>query len=167
MALWSTRRTTTAAVTAVGIAAAGLSACGSSQKSTSTALTTRTTAATTPATTASTSTDPTSVSVALSEFKIKPAVATVAPGRVDFAVTNDGKIKHQFTIIRTDKPASTILSKQNPDDDIPGARGEISSLAPGTKKQLVVKNLKPGHYALVCALPGHYQAGMYADFTVK
>lgn len=95
------------------------------------------------------------------------AVSTVAPGRVDFAVTNDGKIKHQFTIIRTDKPASTVLSKQNPDDDIPGARGEISSLAPGTTKQLVVKNLKPGHYALVCALPGHYQAGMYADFTVK
>ncbi len=82
-------------------------------------------------------------------------------------MTNDGKIKHQFTIIRTDKPASTVLSKQNPDDDIPGARGEISSLAPGTTKQLVVKNLKPGHYALVCALPGHYQAGMYADFTVK
>lgn len=167
MAHWSTRRTTTAAVAAVAIAAAGLSACGSSQKSTSTASTTHTTAATTTATTASTSTGPARVSVALSEFKIKPAVDTVAPGRIDFAVTNDGKIKHQFTIIRTDKPASTVLSKQNPDDDIPGARGEISSLAPGTTKQLVVKNLKPGHYALVCALPGHYQAGMYADFTVK
>ncbi|MGN6187886.1 MAG: sulfocyanin-like copper-binding protein [Conexibacter sp.] len=42
----------------------------------------------------------------------------------------------------------------------------MSSLAPGTTKQLVVKDLKAGHYALVCALPGHYQAGMYADFTV-
>jgi uncharacterized cupredoxin-like copper-binding protein len=158
----------TAAVAAVAIAAAGLSACGSSQKSTATASTTGSHTTTTPTTTtASMSTGPTRVAVALSEFKIKPAVDTVAPGRVDFAVTNDGKIKHQFTIIRTDKPASTVLSKQNPDDDIPGARGEISSLAPGTTKQLVVKNLKPGHYALVCALPGHYQAGMYADFTVK
>lgn len=167
-------RATSAAVVAVAIAAIGLSACGSASHTSATTAAaatahTTTTASTTPHTTAVTTTPAglAKVSVALSEFKIKPTVTTVAPGRVDFSVTNDGKIKHQLTIIRTDKPASTVLSKQNPDDDIPGARGEISSLAPGTTKQLVVKNLKPGHYALVCALPGHYQAGMYADFTVK
>ncbi len=31
----------------------------------------------------------------------------------------------------------------------------------------MIKNLKPGHYAIVCALPGHYQSGMYTDFTVN
>ena len=69
--------------------------------------------------------------------------------------------------IRTPKPASAVLSKQNPDDDIPGAKGEIASIAPGATKKLVVKDLKAGHYALVCALPGHYQSGMYSDFTVS
>ena len=81
-------------------------------------------------------------------------------------MSNIGKVKHQFTVIRTTKSAATVLSKQNPDDDIPGARGEIASLAPGATKKLVIKKLKPGHYALVCALPGHYQSGMHADFTV-
>jgi len=164
----SIRAATTAA--AIAIAAIGLTACGSTTTKPSTAANTTATAKTTAAAT-TTATQPAAhgsakVAVTLSEYKIKPAVPRVAAGPVTFLVTNAGKIKHQFTIIRTDKPAAAALSKHNPDDDIPGARGEISALAPGATKRLVVKDLKPGHYALVCALPGHYQAGMYADFTV-
>ena len=88
-------------------------------------------------------------------------------GRVVFDVTNVGKVKHQFTVIHTKKSAATVLSKSEPNDDIPGAKGEISAIKPGATRKLVIKNLKPGHYALVCALPGHYQSGMYADFTVS
>lgn len=161
------RPATAVAVTAILIASVGLSACGSSKKSASTVAAATAPSTTSAAATASASAGLAKVPVALSEFKIKPAVATAAAGHVDFVVTNDGKIKHQFTIIRTDKSAATVLSKQNPDDDIPGARGEISSIAPGATKKLAIGNLKPGHYALVCALPGHYQSGMYADFTVK
>lgn len=158
----SVRGAATAA--AIAIAAIGLAACGSTTTNATPA------AKTTPAARTMTRTaahGPAQVAVTLSEFKIKPDVSRVAAGPVTFVVTNTGKIKHQFTIIRTDKSAAAVLSKHNPDDDIPGARGEISSLAPGATKQLVVKDLKPGHYALVCALPGHYQAGMYADFTVS
>ncbi len=147
------------------LAAAGLSACGSSS-STSSAATSTPASTTAPATAAST-TGATSVPVTLTEYKIKPAVASAPAGHVSFNVTNSGQMKHQFTIIRTNKPAATVLSKQNPDDDIPGARGEIASIAPGASKTLVIKNLKAGHYAIVCALPGHYQAGMYTDFTVN
>jgi uncharacterized cupredoxin-like copper-binding protein len=144
------------------VAAVGLSACGSSS-STSTPASTTTPATTTAATTA----DATSIPVTLTEYKIKPAATSAPAGHVTFAVTNAGQMKHQFTIIRTTKSAATVLSKQNPDDDIPGARGEIASIAPGASKTLVIKNLKAGHYAIVCALPGHYQAGMYTDFTVN
>jgi len=146
-------------------AAVGLSACGSSSSSSSTA--TSTPASTTsPATTAAT-TGATSIPVTLTEYKIKPATTSAPAGHVTFDVTNAGQMKHQFTIIRTTKSAATVLSKQNPNDDIPGARGEIASIAPGASKTLVIKNLKAGHYAIVCALPGHYQAGMYSDFTVN
>ena len=154
-----------AAAAALLVAAVGLSACGSSSSSSSTA--TSTPASTTsPATTAAT-TGATSIPVPLTEFKIKPATTSAPAGHVTFDVTNAGQMKHQFTIIRTTKSAATVLSKQNPNDDIPGARGEIASIAPGASKTLVIKNLKAGHYAIVCALPGHYQAGMYSDFTVN
>ncbi|MGZ4189647.1 MAG: plastocyanin/azurin family copper-binding protein [Actinomycetota bacterium] len=35
----------------------------------------------------------------------------------------------------------------------------------GTSKTLTI-TLKPGHYALVCNLPGHYRMGMHQDFVV-
>jgi len=147
-------------------AAVGLSACGSSSSSGSTATSTPA-STTTPATTTAATTGATSIPVTLTEYKIKPAATSAPAGHVTFDVTNAGQMKHQFTIIRTNKSAATVLSKQNPDDDIPGARGEIASITPGASKTLVIKNLKAGHYAIVCALPGHYQAGMYTDFTVN
>ena len=27
--------------------------------------------------------------------------------------------------------------------------------------------LKPGHYSLICNLPGHYRTGQFADFYVR
>lgn len=158
-----------ATITAAALltATAGLTACGNSSNGGSSSAskpataTTTTTTTTTPA-----SGGTTNVPVTLNEYKIKPAIASAPAGHVVFDVTNSGKIKHQFTIIRTTKSAATVLSKRNPDDDIPGARGEIASLAPGASKKLVIKSLKAGHYAIVCALPGHYQSGMSADFTV-
>ena len=146
----------------VPLAALGLSACGSSSHAAS-----RTHPATGAASAAPTTTGASTVSAKLSEFKIGLDNATASAGRVTFHVTNTGKVKHQFTIIRTDKPAAKVLDNKNPDDDIPGARGEIASIQPGASKTLVIKNLQAGHYALVCALPGHYQSGMYADFTVR
>jgi uncharacterized cupredoxin-like copper-binding protein len=154
-------------------AVAGLTACGGGT-STAKTPTTKTPAAKTATSTTPTTTTgaaaPTAnkpIAVKLSEFKIQPSVSSAAAGRVVFEVTNVGKVKHQFTVIHTSKPASKVLSKAKPNDDIPGAKGELSAIQPGATRKLVIKDLKPGHYALVCALPGHYQAGMYADFTVN
>ena len=172
----SMRRVAPAIVSAcvVSLSAVGLSACGNSTSAAAPPKTTATRSSSDPSSTSSTSsttstTTPgaSSVNVTLSEYKIGPTPSDTNAGRVVFHVTNSGKIKHQFTIIRTDKPAAKVLSHKDPNDDITGARGEIASIQPGASKTLVVKHLKAGHYALVCALPGHYQSGMYADFTVR
>ncbi len=151
------------AAAAALLAAVGLTACGGGSSTSSTASTAAAVAATTTTPAAASGTVP----VTLTEYKITPAVASAPAGKVTFDVKNAGQIKHQFTIIKTPKSAATVLSKTNPDDDIPGAKGEISSIPPGTTKTLVIKDLKAGHYAIVCALPGHYQSGMYTDFTVR
>jgi uncharacterized cupredoxin-like copper-binding protein len=39
-------------------------------------------------------------------------------------------------------------------------------VSPGTAKKLTL-NLKPGHYALICNLAGHYKAGQHADLSVR
>lgn len=155
------RRGAAAIVMVVSASALTMSACGSSSTSKSTTPTTTAAAATGAAS------GRTIVKSDVSEYKIASTPASVPAGAVTFKVTNTGKIKHQFTVIRTTKSAATVLSKHNPNDDIAGARGEIATIAPGATKTLVIKHLRAGHYAIVCALPGHYQAGMHEDFTVS
>ena len=50
--------------------------------------------------------------------------------------------------------------------DETGAVGEVGELKPGQTKKLVLK-LNKGHYALLCNLPGHYEAGQFADFYIR
>jgi uncharacterized cupredoxin-like copper-binding protein len=50
--------------------------------------------------------------------------------------------------------------------DEAGNVGETGDLQAGASKTLRLR-LKPGHYALICNLPGHYVAGQRTDFTVR
>ena len=100
----------------------------------------------------------------LKEYSIAPQPSEVAAGRVAFKVRNAGSIKHEFVVLRTDKKASDLLKGNEADEA--GNVGEIGNLQPGQTKTLSL-NLKAGHYALICNLPGHYKLGQHADFTVR
>jgi uncharacterized cupredoxin-like copper-binding protein len=102
--------------------------------------------------------------VTLREFTIAPSPAQVAAGKTSFTVHNGGQVKHEFIVLRTDKRAGSLLKGAEADET--GNVGEIPNLPPGSTKTLRL-NLKAGHYALICNLPGHYQAGQHADLTVR
>jgi uncharacterized cupredoxin-like copper-binding protein len=104
------------------------------------------------------------VGVSLHEFKVDATATAAAAGKVTFSVRNTGKITHEFVILRTSKPADALMKGARADES--GNVGETGDMAAGTSKKLTV-NLKPGHYALVCNLPGHYAAGQHTDFTVS
>ena len=88
----------------------------------------------------------------------------VAAGRVTFHVRNTGTMTHEFVVLRTNHPAASLpLSKGRADET--GNVGETGDLAPGAAKAITL-NLKPGHYALICNMPGHYMAGQRTDLTV-
>jgi uncharacterized cupredoxin-like copper-binding protein len=107
---------------------------------------------------------PGKVGVALKEFTLKPTPTEAPAGRVTFNVRNNGAVPHEFVVLKTDKPAGSLLKGAEADEA--GNVGEIGDVQPGAAKKLVLK-LKAGHYALICNLPGHYRAGQHADFTVK
>jgi uncharacterized cupredoxin-like copper-binding protein len=100
----------------------------------------------------------------LKEYSIAPKPSEVAAGRVAFKVQNAGSIKHEFVVLRTNKKASELLKGNEADEA--GNVGEIGNLNPGQTKTLSL-NLKAGHYALICNLPGHYKLGQHADLTVR
>ena len=107
---------------------------------------------------------PHKVGVGLREFAVDTTASTAAAGRVTFNVRNTGKVTHEFVVLRTAKPAGALLKGARADES--GNVGETGDLKAGASKKLTL-NLKPGHYALICNLPGHYKAGQHTDFTVR
>jgi uncharacterized cupredoxin-like copper-binding protein len=106
------------------------------------------------------------VGISLKEFAINPTVSQAAAGKVTFSVRNAGKVMHEFVVVKTSKTAAELLPAGKVKADESGNVGETGDLAPGVAKTLHLK-LTPGHYVLLCNLPGHYAAGQHSDLTVS
>jgi uncharacterized cupredoxin-like copper-binding protein len=104
------------------------------------------------------------VAVQVDEFSVFPATQGAPKGKVRFVVTNVGRVTHEFVVLRTAKPAGSLLKGQEADES--GNVGEIGEVPPGQARTLNL-TLAPGHYSLICNLPGHYKTGQFADFYVR
>jgi uncharacterized cupredoxin-like copper-binding protein len=107
------------------------------------------------------------VNVAAGEFYFHPDKTTVPAGKVTFVVTNEGQVGHEMVVVKTDAKAAELpfadgeASEEGAVDEIPEDGLEV-----GATGRLTL-DLQPGHYVLLCNLPGHYKGGMYADLTVS
>ncbi|MGZ5422819.1 MAG: hypothetical protein ACXWDF_11665 [Aeromicrobium sp.] len=126
-----------------------------------------------------------------STYFVKPDRATVDAGKVTFAVTNVGKIYHEFIVDSNGNgvaPGDLPINKEEDvadlvEEDIVGeAPYATPPIVPSDKKpgdadhrirpegwgaELTV-DLKPGKYILLCNLSGHYTKGkQYAAFTAE
>lgn len=108
------------------------------------------------------------VEVSLGEWFVKPDKSSVKAGTIEFKVTNDGSIEHEFVIVKTNvAPDKIPISGENKADvDKVGEEiGEIEEFEPGKTEEMKVK-LKPGKYVLICDVAGHYKNGQRVAFTV-
>lgn len=108
------------------------------------------------------------VAVQVDEFSVFPGTQGAPKGKVRFVVTNIGNVEHEFVVLKTAKPAGNLLGGDHGPNraDESGAVGEIGGIPSGQAKTITL-NLKPGHYSLICNLPGHYKTGQFADFYVR
>jgi len=100
------------------------------------------------------------------EFSLVPSVKQVKAGKVVFTIVNEGEIEHEVVMLKTNKPPANLP----PEDIVHGnERGRVNEhpehQQPGETLKFTV-DLKPGKYVLICNVPGHYQAGQYAEFVV-
>ena len=105
----------------------------------------------------------------LSEWKIDLSAGAAAAGTVNFTITNDGTIEHEFVIVKTDIPDGEIpLVEDKFQEDAEGVEviDEMEKMAKGVTETLTV-NLEPGNYQLVCNIVSHYGAGMHTGFVVN
>ena len=126
-----------------------------------------------PSSTSSTTTEKTTappaashaVTIRMTEYAFDPKDAVAKKGKVTISAPNDGQIVHELVLLKTDAdPAS--LPKKGDEVDESTSVGEIADVDPGATKKATFK-LAPGKYAMVCALPDHYENGMYGSLTVK
>ena len=110
------------------------------------------------------------VEVELNEWNVIPIVNQSGSGSTVFHVTNTGDLEHELVILRTgleidelpltakgivDESAGEIIGEIEPDELQAGAQATATF------------GLGTGNYILLCNLPGHFQAGMRANFALE
>lgn len=106
----------------------------------------------------------------VSEWKVDISSHLADEGDVIFSMTNYGSMSHEFLVVKTDfKPGKIPTSSQDRIDENGKGVDVVDEIAewPINTGGVLKVNLKPGKYQLLCNLPGHYKAGMYAAFTVE
>lgn len=104
------------------------------------------------------------------------APQAVAAGTVSFRVANHGSRLHELVVLPLAVGSTAGARAVGTDDrvDEAGSLGEASrdcdagageGIQSGGASWITV-SLQPGRYELVCNLPGHYAAGMYAELDV-
>ena len=110
---------------------------------------------------------------------VRPDRSSAPSGTVTFVVKNSGTIDHELIVLQTDVPFDQLPVVDGGDPPAPVSAGadKVSedtnvgetgdpNLKPGDTRTFTIKNMKPGHYVLVCNLAKHYGMGMRAAFTV-
>ena len=101
----------------------------------------------------------------MTEFAFDPKDAVAKKGRVTITAPNDGKVVHELVVLKTDADPAKLPKKDATVDESTSV-GEIADVEPGSTKKVTLQ-LAAGKYAILCALPGHYEGGMYGSLTVK
>ena len=124
------------------------------------------TVATTPATTAPATA--TKVAVVLGkpkELSLVAVPAEIPAGPTTFVVANKGEQLHEMVVVPSDAGAAGIRNADGTANE-EGSLGEVADVEPGGGGQLTV-TMPAGKYVLLCAIPGHFEGGMYQNFVVK
>jgi uncharacterized cupredoxin-like copper-binding protein len=105
----------------------------------------------------------TNLNISLTEFKFEPSSWSVPAGAtVSVNLKNIGTVAHTWTVMKTPISGSYTSADQS---DILFNSGVVN---PGqTKTVTFTAPSKAGTYQVICTQPGHFEAGMVGQLTVK
>ncbi|MGU7779318.1 cupredoxin domain-containing protein [Burkholderia sp. PU8-34] len=108
------------------------------------------------------------VKATLRSDSIQLETHSVKAGRVTLDVKNaaENNMEHELVVLKTDLSDNALpVSKGQVLEHKLRKIGEVEDIAPGKSRRASFK-LAPGHYALICNKPGHYEAGMHTALVV-
>jgi uncharacterized cupredoxin-like copper-binding protein len=108
------------------------------------------------------------VTIQMGEYFFKPKDVAVSAGKVAITAPNKGKVEHELVLLKTNTDPAKLKTEKDGEvnEDAYTGPGEIPDVESGETGKTTL-NLKPGTYAMVCNVPGHYKAGMYGSVTAK
>jgi uncharacterized cupredoxin-like copper-binding protein len=109
------------------------------------------------------------VAVSMTEFAVSPSVSSVAPGTITFNVSNNGAIIHDLHVIQTDLPPDQLPVDSGTGQVDTAQVPDVAStgIIQGGGSDSTSQDLPIASYVLICNVPSHYEAGMYAGFQVQ
>lgn len=100
-------------------------------------------------------------------MRFTPAELTVKAGEtIRFFVVNKGKIPHEM-VIGADAELDEHAKMMREMPDMKHAEANQITLAPGQRGGLVWQFDQPGGFSFACLIPGHKEAGMVGQVTVR
>jgi uncharacterized cupredoxin-like copper-binding protein len=109
----------------------------------------------------------TDLAVTVQEFQFTPNTWTVPAGeQISIDITNEGSVTHEWVLLQE---GVTITSE----DDLPETEEELladfvnveEEVEPGETKTLTFEAPPAGTYQIICAIEGHFDAGMEGTLT--
>ncbi|MDZ4718281.1 MAG: sulfocyanin-like copper-binding protein [Roseiflexaceae bacterium] len=106
------------------------------------------------------------ITTTLTDYAFKLSQPSAKNGKVTFRMTNSGSVTHEFVVVQTDLAADKLPMNAdgNVDEEKLTSMGEQGDIETGKTLDLTL-DLHPGRYLIICNLPGHFQKGMYTEFT--
>jgi uncharacterized cupredoxin-like copper-binding protein len=106
----------------------------------------------------------TQITVTMTDFAFSPNTFTVPAGQVlSFSAVNNGADSHSFVIMKLGHDVKLHFTPANQAN----VYWEQAEVAPGASVQATLTApADPGVYQVVCANPGHFEAGMVAKLVV-
>lgn len=107
------------------------------------------------------------VTVDMKEYAVTLTPASIKAGTIKFGIRNSGTLVHEFDLIKTDLAADKLpLDAATARAREDGLVKQVKNIGAGAAAS-VSADLQPGRYLIICNVPGHYQLGMRAAFTVQ
>jgi uncharacterized cupredoxin-like copper-binding protein len=109
----------------------------------------------------------TELATSIVEYEFTPDTWTVPAGeQVSITITNEGTLKHEWVLMQE---GVNITSEA----DLPASEDELMAdfvnveeeVEPGETKTLTFEAPPAGTYQVICAIPGHFNAGLKGTLT--
>jgi len=103
----------------------------------------------------------TAITITAEDFKFGPAKWSVYAGEFELTFHNHGSVEHEWAIL---KKGEHITEESEFEEDL--VLTELDKVPAGEMSTASFTIEEPGEYQVICALDGHFDAGMSGILTV-